>query len=55
MPRRNYRYPYAKIGHHSPQLGELLRSPQKDIAAAFTGEFAGMTNEDVSLALIVRL
>jgi hypothetical protein len=36
------------ISHHRP-IAEVLRSPQKDIAAAFAGEFAGMTTVDVPL------
>ncbi|WP_420131714.1 nucleotidyl transferase AbiEii/AbiGii toxin family protein [Rhodopseudomonas sp.] len=37
------------ISHHRP-MAEVLRSPQKDISAAFAGEFAGMTTVDVPLA-----
>lgn len=36
------------ISHGRP-MAEVLRSPQKDIAAAFAGEFAGMTTVDVPL------
>ena len=40
------------ISHHRP-MAEVLRSPQKDVAAAFAGEFAGMTSEDVSLEELI--
>jgi predicted nucleotidyltransferase component of viral defense system len=40
------------ISHGRP-IGEVLRSPQKDIAAAFEGEFSGMTTAPVSLADLV--
>lgn len=41
------------ISHHR-RIAEVLCSPQKDIAVAFTGEFAGMTNEDVSLDELIE-
>jgi predicted nucleotidyltransferase component of viral defense system len=37
------------ISHGRP-IGEVLRSPQKDISAAFAGEFAGMTAVEVPLS-----
>jgi hypothetical protein len=40
------------ISHHRP-MAEVLRSPQKDIAAAFAGEFAGMTTVDVPLEELI--
>lgn len=36
------------ISHGRP-IGEVLRSPQKDISAAYEGEFAGMTEPGVPL------
>jgi len=40
------------ISHGRP-IGEVLRSPQKNIAAAFAGEFAGMTTVDVPLDALI--
>lgn len=38
---------------HGRPIAEVLRSPQKDIAAAFAGEFAGMTTVDVPLEELI--
>jgi predicted nucleotidyltransferase component of viral defense system len=38
---------------HGRPIAEVLRSPQKDIAAAFAGEFAGMTMVDVPLEELI--
>lgn len=40
------------ISHHRP-MAEVLNSPQKDITAAFAGEFAGMTLVDVPLEELI--
>jgi len=40
------------ISHHRP-MAEVLRSPQKDIAASFAGEFAGMTTVEVPLEELI--
>lgn len=41
------------ISHHRP-IAEVLCSPQKEIGAAFEGEFAGMASEDVSLEALME-
>jgi predicted nucleotidyltransferase component of viral defense system len=38
---------------HGRPIAEVLRSPQKNIAAAFAGEFAGMTTVDVPLEELI--